>query len=179
MSSAHDPRNPAAHSLAPEQWPTGKLKQLRIDGSGVSMNWKVAMTILTVFMGSGAAWTTLGLAKLEDINAHNEGSDAHPVAVASDEGGYELRPMQQVVQENHNAVTDMKKMRERIEDNTEVISEVRDSVYDDRAERLADRAAESVRGKRRSREVWKQVRAKALDNLKKGKPIREGLQDRL
>lgn len=57
--------------------------------------------------------------------------------------------------------------------------ELRDSQYDDRAERLADKVADPIRDARRSRETWQRVKAKALANQRAGNPIRDGLEAEL
>ena len=53
--------------------------------------------------------------------------------------------------------------------------ELRDGMYEDRAERLADRAADKVRNARESREVWLKVKARATANQRDKRPLRDGL----
>lgn len=55
-------------------------------------------------------------------------------------------------------------------------AEMRDAQFEDRAERLADRAADRVRDARKSREVWQRVRARAVENQQRRAPIRDGVE---
>jgi hypothetical protein len=164
--SAHDPENGSlAHDSNPPNG--GKPRQVVVDASGVSMSWKLAGAVLTLFLGSGAVWTTLGLAKLDDLNDHNDSDRAHPAVAES------------ATKATKKLATEVEAVSKRVATNTTTMVSVKNGFYDDRAERLADRAADKIRNAQRKLEVWQEVKAKALDNLKRDRPIRDGLADKL
>ena len=110
------------------------------------MSWKLVGGILILFLTSGAVWTALGVATVADVDEHNTDHDSHP------------------------------QLKKTVDDAVEVIVTVRNGMYEDRAERLADRVADKIESPRRSRDVWKEVRDKAIDNQERKKPLRDGLQ---
>jgi len=160
----YNPDRPSAH-------PPGR--SVIVDASGVSMAWKVVGSILGFFVASGALWTALGLAKVQDLSDHNTTKTAHQVVL---EPGQEPIPMARAVREQHKAQKKYRADIEELKQGYQVIVTVKLDLDTDRAERLADRAADRVRSPQRSREVWKTVRDGALENLRAGRSIRAGLE---
>ena len=167
--SVHDARgNGPAHvpSVAPG---SRRMTFLNIDKTGVSMSGKTALSLIAfiIFLVSGWFAFISANAMESDLAEHNESNQAHEIVV---EEGAEPMPLSKVVKEHHKVIKMVAK-------NTEVIVSVKNGFYEDRAERLADRAADKIEDASRSRERWKQVKQKAMRNLEAKKPIREGLED--
>jgi len=173
---AHDPSgNGPAHDSTPPRGSKAKMTYLNIDKTGMSMSGKTAVTIfstlagLIIFLVSGwFAFLSINATKA-DIDQHDENVVAHKIIIEKDE---EAVPIKVVVKEHHRVIKEIPKIKREV-----VI--VKNGFYEERAERLADRAADRVKGERQSRERWKYVRAKAMKNLEQKKPIRDGLEDYL
>lgn len=141
------------------------------------MNWKLAGGIVAFFLASGTLWTALGLAKVSDLSDHNQNGNAHQVILEPN-----TRPvpathaMRKIYDAQKKHQDEYQELATKVDDGVDVIVTVRNGMYEDRAERLADRAADKIQNPRRSREVWKEVKEKALDNLARDRPIRDGLQ---
>lgn len=139
-------------------------KAVRLDSSGIVLSWKVALGIFAFFITSGAAWTVLGLAKLDDLDAHNKSPTAHS------------RSHETVYDQMRAQIEPLQTKLDAVDRRTELMQR---SYNQDLADRLADRAAEGIRNSARADEVRKMVRDKALYNLGAGKPIRDGIEEKL
>lgn len=172
-------------ALRPRAW--------NADRSGVSANWKAVGAVLAFFIASGTIWTALGLAKLSDLDDHNQSPGAHKVKVREggvisikdgqlqQEGGQEVIRSSDELLKRHDQVllkqeAEHAVFAEELTEQRDIVVTVKNGFYEDRAERLADRAADKIASPRRSREVWKEVRERALQNLRDRRPIREGLE---
>lgn len=141
------------------------LKSVRADARGLQLSWKVVAAVVVFFIGSGAVWTTLGLAKLDDLNDHNKRPTAHTVLHESLSGQMTRR------------FDDIEKVQQA---QGATIATIQDSIFNDRADRLADKAADNVRGNRqKAKDIRISVRAQALYNLRNGKPIDDGIDRKL
>jgi hypothetical protein len=145
------------------------------DRTGIWLPWKVAAAILGFFIASGALWTTLGLAKIEDLSDHNVAGGAHEIVL---ERGADPVPIADAVKAQYAVAQLQERELQRLKDGYEIIVIVKTDLDSDRAERLADRAADKIPNPARSREVWKTVHETALENLRTEpkKPIRAGLE---
>jgi hypothetical protein len=148
-------------------------KPVSADASGASANWKVIGTVLTLFIGSGAAWTIFGLATIENLSDHNTAKAAHQVVLKKDT---EPVPMADAVKAVHIAQTTHHAEFQQLKEGYDIVVTVKLDLDTDRAERLADRAADKIENSSRSREVWKTVRDRAMENLQARRPIRSGLE---
>jgi hypothetical protein len=75
--------------------------------------------------------------------------------------------------------TQLESLSARLGETSSAVITVRNGFFEDRAERLADRAADKVSAPRRSREVWKSVKDRAMQNQREEKPLRDGIQSDL
>lgn len=145
-----------------------------MDG-GFSMSWKTGISILLtvglVVAGWGSYVTSLATDK--DLRSHEQHPETHEMRVSEDGP---LTPIPDVIKDHEKCV---RKLENKVETQGGAIITVKNGFFDYRAEELADRAADKVKNSKRSREVWKQVKAKALENLEKKRPIREGLENLL
>lgn len=136
--------------------------------NGFHLSWeRIGVAVIT--MGAtGILWTILGLTTKADMAAHNVSAEAHPIAI---EDG--VRPMPELVKNHEKA---FQALSSKLNNTGDTLTKVQDAVYDDRAERLADIAADKVTETARSRQVWSLVKEKARSNLDLGKPIRHELE---
>jgi hypothetical protein len=160
----------------PSKYP-GHPSAFILTAAGVFANWKVAGGILAFFIASGALWTALGLAKVSDLSDHNTNPNAHQIVL---EQGAEPVAIGAVVKASvaHQKTRDAKQeeLDRRLAGALDIIVTVKNGMYEDRAERLADRVADKETNPRRSREVWKEVRERAIDNQENKRPLRDGLE---
>lgn len=185
--TAHDPKNGVrAHdSNPPSVRPSGKLSYVNIDKTGLSMSWKTAIGLIVAIGTLLLGWIAFvqKLATADDINGHNLDQAAHPIEVKDEDGDKVVKSLPSCVKEQvvvqRSVSRKISSVESTVKDNRKGIIIVKNGFYEDRAERLADRAADKVQGRIRSRERWKYVKEKALDNLRNGKPAREGLEDYL
>lgn len=144
-------------------------RYINADRDGIQASWKTFWAIVAISLGGliPFVWQVFGQANAfkSDVMAHNVDMLAHEVVL---EDGAAAVPIAHAVQNNHKEIVGFKDVR--IE-----LGNVRDSMNDDRSDRLADRASDRETNPRRSREVWKHVKRRAMSNLKSKKPIREGL----
>jgi hypothetical protein len=148
-------------------------KPLQADASGVSMAWKVVWALVVFIIGSGTIWTAFGLATVENLSDHNVAQAAHQVIL---EKNAEPVPMAAAVKATYQAQKDHQGEYEQLKQGYEIVHTVKLDLDTDRAERLADRAADKIQNSARSREVWKTVRDRAMENLSARRPIRSGLE---
>lgn len=141
-------------------------KPIAADSTGVSMGWRLVWVLLAALFTTGTLWTVFGIATVQNLNEHNTSPQAHSVVLH--EGATAVPMGEAVVQ--HQRVLDAQGKK------LEIIATVKIDLDTDRAERLADRAADKIENSARSREVWKTVRDAALENLRARKPIRSGLE---
>jgi hypothetical protein len=149
------------------------VKPFRADATGISMAWKLAGAILVFFIGSGALWTAFGLATVEGLSDHNTAKAAHQVVLEKDT---EPVSMATAVKAQYAVQRSNDEIHARLEEGYDIVVTVKLDLDTDRAERLADRAADKIQNSTRSREVWKTVRDRAMENLQARKPIRSGLE---
>lgn len=144
-------------------------RYLNADRDGIQASWKTFWAVVLICLGGliPFVWQVFGQANAlkSDVDTHNIDRLAHELVL---EEGAAAVPIAHAVQEHHKEIVGFKKVRIELGD-------VRDSMNDDRSDRLADRASDRETNPRRSREVWKQVKRRAMSNLKSKKPIREGL----
>jgi hypothetical protein len=118
-----------------------------MDPTGVSASWKLVGPLIGLLVASGVSvWTVLGVAKISDVQAHDTAAGAHPA------------------------------LQEKLTEVYDVVITVRNGMYEDRAEGLAEQASEKIENPKRSRDVWQEVREKAIDNQVREKPLRDGLE---
>lgn len=158
-------------SQRPSARPRRDTPTINLDGR-FSVSWKTAssiiLTVMLLVTGWGAYVTSLATDK--DIKLHEQHPESHKMIVV--EGG-PLKSLPQVIREHD---VNVRSLETRVNAQEDVIVTVRNGFFDYRAEELADRAADKIKSRTRSREVWKRVKAKALDNLENKRPIREGLE---
>jgi len=144
---------------------------INMDGK-FSMSWKtglsIVLTVGIVVMGWGAYVTSLATDK--DIKSHEQHPESHQMKVTEKSP---LKPIPDIIRKHDRDVNELKN---RVDAQEGVIITVKNGFFDYRAEELADRASDKIKHRKRSREVWKQVKEKALNNLENKKPIREGLE---
>ena len=159
---------PAHDSTPPRK---SKMTYLNVDKTGVSMAPKTVIALIgfIIFIASGwYGFLSLNATK-SDVTSHNKNLQAHKVLL---EGETKAKPVSAILEQHHKVIKEIPEIKS-------TVIKVKNGFYEERAERLADRAADKVRGERQSRERWKQVRAKAMKNLENDRPIREGLEDYL
>jgi hypothetical protein len=167
--TAHTPNGPA-HDSTPPIGHKG-MSYLNIDKTGVSMSPKTVVGLIAfiIFLVSGwFAFLSVNATKA-DIVEHNSSTLAHQIVLRTGESSV---PVCTVVKDNHKAIKEIPTIKA-------ALITVRNGFYEERAERLADRAADKIKGEQQSRERWQQVRARAIKNLEQDKPIRDGLEDYL
>lgn len=175
---AHDPTGHQAAHRSP--LPSLKPKFINIDETGVSMSWRTAtIVILAVATGILAVVAFIAtLATKADVEAHDVDPTAHVIAIRNPYSKeVEPRPLAEIVEDVQNDVADVKTKVVKIDEVQDQVSTMQTTVTEDRAERLADRAADRVRNPERKLDVWKRVKARAIQNKRDGKPLREGLED--
>jgi len=119
------------------------------------------LAALGVGGGATAMARLVGVATTEDVKV---------LAAKAEAAQAKIEPRVEVLE------TTTAKHVEVLEKLTPAVAELRESSFDDRAERLADKASDPIRDARRSREIWKSVKARAKANLEAGKPVRDGLE---
>ncbi len=170
--TAHDPANGPAHDSTP---PDGEMKpkQWKIDSTGISMTWRLAAVLFGAAGLSHGLWPLVGVATPQALADHDAAKKSHLV----DQTG---RGAAEVAGQNllDGAARDaaLKELSAGVEEKFEKLEE---DVHEDRAERLADKAAARYRNATRATEVWKHVYDQALRNLTDEKSIREALGDYL
>jgi hypothetical protein len=181
-SVAHDPTIiKPAHSREPGDVPTGKSvfksKSMQVDGSGISMNWKLTLGILAFFISSGTLWTWFGLATAADVKA------AHTVITKTPDGKKAERPLNELVVEHEEYrqeyLVGFKNVENRVGKLEELGTEVQDAQHEERAEDLAYRHIDKMPKRtpeRRKIEEFNRVKKRAKSNLKKKRDIRDGLE---
>jgi hypothetical protein len=174
MSHAHDPsgQEPAHSSDHTRLRP----KYLHLDTTGVSLSWGTATGIVGALVAGVLAWAAFrdAVATKAEVRETTQivlEPGAAPVTIAS------------VVQRHdHQAAEtreELQRLGKRVDDTGAITVSVRNGFFEDRAERLADRAADKVPDPRRSREVWQRVKAQAAQNQAEGRPLRDGLEQLL
>jgi hypothetical protein len=134
----------------------------------IQLSWeRIGLAVISL-AASGVLWTILGISTKEDLEAHNDSMKAHPVYLDNDI----VRPMPELVKSHEKS---FRNLSEQLHDTREALTKVQNAVYDDRAERLADLAADRVKDSTKSRYVWRLVKEKARLNLDTGMPIRHEL----
>ena len=136
---------------------------------GLHLSWERITALLIVLAGSGVLWTVLGVGTKQDILEHNVSNTSHPIQLDD----YTARPMPELVR-NHEKV--FRNLSVQLNETQTSLERVQNAVYDDRAERLADVAADKERDPQKSRQIWRQVKEKARLNLDSGLPIRHDLE---
>lgn len=136
---------------------------------GLHVSWERIGVVVIALAGSGILWTALGISTKQDLQEHNTSTDSHPVYLDHDI----VRPMPELVKNHEKS---FKRLTEQLEEQKQTLTSVQNTVYDDRAERLADLAADRVRDPSKSRSVWRLVKDKARLNLDTGMPIRHELE---
>ena len=136
---------------------------------GIHLSWERIGVAVIALAGSGVLWTVLGITTREDLSSHNTSPEAHPVYLDHDE----VRAMPAIIKDHEKA---FKRLDRTLQEQGASLTEVREAVYDDRAERLADQAADRVKDSNKSRQVWRLVKDKARMNLDTGMPIRHELE---
>jgi hypothetical protein len=173
---AHDPTgNGPAHKSVPPKVGNSRMTYVNVDKTGMSMSGKTAIAIFSsifmviLFLVSGWFAFLATNATKADLVVHDKDSQAHQIKLDKDSPPV---PMATVIKENHIALQKVDKIE------GDVIT-VKNGFTDYRTEDLADKAAAKVRDPERKVQRWKQVRDRAKQNLKAGKPIRDGLEDYL
>lgn len=150
-------------------------RSIRTEGDGLWLNWKVVLAVLAFFISSGALWTTLGLAKLDDIKTHDRSRDAHPVEVP----GFSTPVGITTAVESIALVrTEVDAIKRDVAATTTDVAKVRDGFYDQRAEDLAYRAVDQMPRSATARQRiqrFERVKSTAKANLEKGLDARAGL----
>jgi hypothetical protein len=135
------------------------------------MSWKSAaiflVTVVVFVSGWGAFFTMITTD--DELDLHVDYPGTHKIALT--ENG-KAEPITDVLIDHEKSINELD---ERVDTQETAIVTVKNGFFDDRAERLADRAADKIKNRRQSRDVWKRVKAKALNNLETKKPIRDGL----
>ena len=183
LSVAHDTTIiKPAHSGEPNDLSVGKSvfksAAIQVDGTGVSMNWKLAGAILAFFIASGTLWTALGLATASDVKA------AHTVKLDTDgDGKKEELPLNELVVKHEEYrqeyLVGFKNVENRVGKLEELGAEVQDAQYEKRAEDLAYRAIDKMPKRTVERakiEEFNRVMKRAKTNLKAKRDIRNGLE---
>jgi hypothetical protein len=171
---AHDSLGDSeAHDSTP---PPGSYKpvQINVDHTGISMSaktaYKVIMGVITLTLVLAGGWYGLLLNSVSQADFEDHNIDtretAHPITLEGESGE---RGLVQVVRDHETKLKELEKT-------SDAVASVRDGFFEYRAEQLADQVADKIDNPRRSREVWKQVRTRALSNQEHKKPIREGLE---
>lgn len=173
---AHDATdNSPAHTSDYPESGSRMSTYMNIDKSGVSMSWRTAIGILIAVSSIVIAWTVFASsnATKSDVSNHNISPDAHPIILDKDEPPV---PMSKCIKD---VATGVRKLDTQVKKSHKVMVKVKNGFYEDRAERLADRAVEKIRDPTRSRRKWKAVKEQAIKNLEDDNPIRQGLEDEL
>jgi len=137
--------------------------------SGLVLSWERIGVAVIALAGSGVLWTVLGITTQQDLEKHNSSVESHPIYLENDV----IRPIPELVKSHEKT---FKHLVDQLDEQKRSLTKVQDSVYDDRAERLADVAADKVRDPVKSRQVWRLVKEKARLNLDTGMPIRHELE---
>jgi hypothetical protein len=110
-----------------------------------------------------------------DLDDAGAAAAAHQVVLEKDA---EPVPIAAAIRSQHVAAKAHQAEYKELKQGYDIVATVKIDLDTDRAERLADRAADKIRSPRQSREVWKTVRDRALENLQANpkRPIRSGLE---
>lgn len=169
-----------AHDATPSPG-SEKPVHLNLDATGMSMSLRTMAAFITgiisIVLVLAGGWYSflLTTATKADLKEHNVDVNgiAHPVLLQEEKYPIGSAP---VVQKHDKEIKTISTTMKAVTDD---LLTVKNGFIDDRAERLADRAADKVKNKARSREMWKHVKDKAKQNLEEGKPIRAELRELL
>jgi len=151
IPQVHD-RTPRTGSFRSRQW--------RADESGFSMSWRGFAVVLAILGGGTTASSLFGLLGKNGMEEHNRDANAHNGLAGKVE----------------KQTKTLEELSAKVDEQGSALLAVRNGFYDFRAEQIADEAAERVRGRDESREVFKRVKAQALDNLSQARLPRSGLE---
>lgn len=156
--TAHDP---TGHTVA-----HGTLRptHINVDATGLSMSWKTAVAVVWFVVMAMLAWNTFSssLAKSSDLTEHIKRSDKAHESLSA-----EIK-------------STVSPVRKQIEETAVAVISVQNGFYEARAEDLAYRAVEAMPERTPARERidrFSTVKRRAVDNLKAGKDIRDGIAD--
>jgi hypothetical protein len=171
MSHAHDPsgQTPAHESDHTRLRP----KYVNVDTSGLSMSWPTAASIVGGIVILTLAWAAFRAA----VATKAEVLETTQIVLAPGAAPTTIRDVVQRHDDQARQTQEqLSSLSTRVDNGVTMVVSVRNGLYEDRAERLADRAADKVPDAQRSRAVWQTVKAKAAQNQVEGKPLREGLE---
>lgn len=158
-----------------------KSSMYRTEDRGLWLDWKLVLGVLAFFVTSGALWTTLGLAKLDDIQDHDSASNSHLVKLPGvDEPSGVVPTVRSVVLANAKVSSEVEAIKDDIKTTHDEITQVRSGVHEQRAEDLAYRSVDKLPKSLPTRERierFNYVKTKAIANLEHGRNARDGLDD--
>ena len=158
-------------------------KHMNLDSSGVSMSWKTAAAILTAVVMGMLGWSKFNasLARTSALVDHDQNESSHMIALGDHQPS---QPIANVVR-NINAgqvavIAELEGVKKDVRAIGTTSSQAVAEIHESRAEDLAYRAIENLPNSVSPRarvETFERVKRKAIDNLKSGKPAREGQDD--
>lgn len=183
--SAHEPGNGLpVHSSSPGGRRT--VTFVDVDKSGVSMSWKTAVSVISVFIVGAVAWTvfTAGLSTKADASAHDTSVVAHPVDLDDNEKTPAV-PLPEAAKAGikKDAAQDRRLdvVEAKAEDNGNVIVTVKNGFYEQKAEKLAHKRVKQLPKNTsygRKKIEFDRVKKRAMENQKDPKKdIHDGLED--
>jgi hypothetical protein len=181
--AAHDKTGSRPAYVKSDPPPGGKVHNINLDSSGISMSLK---TLVIVLGFAGAAYAALiaysaSLSTVEDLAEHNVSAKAHPVMIDADGRDGPMDPEEksivEAVADNANTIQEVRKTATRAE---VAAINVENGFYDQRAETFAQRAVDKLpKSMPTSRKIrrYEEVKSKARKNLEAKKPVHSGMEE--